>query len=40
MYEKYQIIQDMLVPMDQLESSLDVFHQELKVGTQNIIAKI
>ncbi|GFR82564.1 delta(24)-sterol reductase-like [Elysia marginata] len=29
MYEKYQIIQDMLVPMKDLTRSLDFFHQEL-----------
>ncbi|XP_041358605.1 delta(24)-sterol reductase-like [Gigantopelta aegis] len=31
MYEKYQIIQDMLVPMDQLNTALDVFHRELQI---------
>ena len=31
MYEKYQIIQDMLIPFDKLSDALDVFHQELQV---------
>ncbi|ESO89669.1 hypothetical protein LOTGIDRAFT_125011 [Lottia gigantea] len=31
MYEKYQIIQDMLIPMKNLKESLDVFHKETEV---------
>ncbi|KAL5021082.1 hypothetical protein ScPMuIL_000237 [Solemya velum] len=31
LYEKYQIIQDMLVPLDKLSESLGVFHDELKM---------
>lgn len=31
LYEKYQIIQDMLVPVKKLGEALDVFHKELDV---------
>lgn len=31
MYEKYQIIQDMLVPMASLQEALNVFHEEIKM---------
>ena len=33
MYEKYQVIQDMLVPMKDLDRSLDFFQQELDVSS-------
>lgn len=33
MYEKHQIIQDMLVPCDKLGESLLCFHQEINVST-------
>jgi hypothetical protein len=32
MYEKHQIIQDMLVPVEKMSSALAVFHQELNVS--------
>lgn len=32
MYEKYQVFQDMLVPVSTLADSLDFFHQELNVS--------
>jgi delta24-sterol reductase len=32
MYDKYQIIQDMLVPLDSLRKALELFHNELEVG--------
>ena len=32
MYEKHQVIQDMLIPLDKLGEALDVFHKELQVG--------
>jgi delta24-sterol reductase len=32
MYEKHQIIQDMLLPIEKLSSALTVFHQELNVS--------
>ncbi|KAK3089419.1 hypothetical protein FSP39_003484 [Pinctada imbricata] len=31
LYEKYQIIQDMLVPMSSLKEALDVFHKEIEM---------
>ncbi|XP_043236825.1 delta(24)-sterol reductase-like [Amphibalanus amphitrite] len=31
LYEKNHFIQDMLVPLDQLDSSLDVFHREVEI---------
>ncbi|KAK2159843.1 hypothetical protein LSH36_145g06026 [Paralvinella palmiformis] len=31
MYEKYQIIQDMLIPLETLADSLNFFHQELNI---------
>lgn len=37
MYEKYQIIQDMLVPMKDLGRSLDVFDKELEVVTNCLL---
>lgn len=32
LYEKHQIVQDMLVPMKYLNDSLDVFHKEYRVS--------
>lgn len=32
MYERYQVIQDMLVPLNDLGESLEFFDQELKVS--------
>ncbi|KAJ8306436.1 hypothetical protein KUTeg_016981, partial [Tegillarca granosa] len=31
LYEKYQIIQDMLIPMKKLQEALEVFHQEIEM---------
>jgi len=32
MYEKYQIIQDMLVPMSRLEDAMQQFYNEINVS--------
>jgi len=34
MYEKYQCIQDMLVPLGSLAESLEYFHKEFQVRLQ------
>lgn len=31
LYEKYQIIQDMLVPLDKLSEAMEVFEKEIQV---------
>lgn len=31
LYEKHQVIQDMLIPLNKLDDALDVFHKELDV---------
>ena len=36
LYEKYQIIQDMLVPMKDLGDALKVFHDEIEVSKKCI----
>ena len=32
MYEEHQVIQDMLIPLDNLGEALEVFHKEIEVG--------
>ena len=33
LYENHHMVQDMLVPMDKLNDSLDCFHQQVNVST-------
>lgn len=35
LYEKYQIIQDMLVPLDKLSEAMEVFEKEIQVEKFN-----
>lgn len=37
MYEKHQIIQDMLVPIDAMPESLTCFHNEIKVCCLSVL---